>query len=131
MNNYDATMWHQGFDQFGRQYWVNNHTGEATYQLHGGVGGAPIPQQYPVTYPAPSAMGMPPAGMVVGPSFQPMREGSYESSTHPGIATDVSERRRAAIGAAQTVGFSLLLAAGKIRSSRSSRGKVLGIPYRT
>lgn len=109
---------------------INNHTGQATYQLHGGVGGLPSPQ-YPMAYPAPSAMGMPPTGMVVGPSYQPMREGYDTTSASPGFATDSSERMRSALGAAQTVGLSLLLAAGTVRSAKSNRSKVLGFPYRT
>lgn len=82
-----------------------------------------------MTYSAPSVMGMPPAGMGVGPSFQPMRE-IYDSKGNPGFATDSSERMRSRLGAAQTVGLSLLLAAGKVRSSKSNRSKVLGFSYR-
>eukprot|EP00752_Nemacystus_decipiens_P003092 g2863.t1 len=129
MNTYDPAMWHQGFDQYGRQCWINNHTGQATYHLHGAVGAPPSPQQYPMAYQAPSTMGMPPAGMVAGPSFQPMRE-VFDSKGNPGFYTDSSERTRSRLGAAQTVGLSLLLAAGKVRSSKSNRSKVLGFSYR-
>lgn len=110
---------------------VNNHTGQAAYQLYGGVGGLPS-SPYPVTYyPAPSAMGMPPTGMAVGPSYQqPMGEANYGSHGNPAFATDTSERTRTALNVAQTVGLTLLLAAGKVRSSKSNRSKVLGFPYR-
>lgn len=78
-------------------------------------------------------MGMPPTGMAVGPFYQPMGEAAnYGNSGHPGFATDSSERTRTAVNVAQTVGLTLLLAAGgSVRSSKSSRrNKVMGIPYR-
>ncbi|CAM9656021.1 unnamed protein product [Ectocarpus fasciculatus] len=59
---YDPTnVWQQGVDQNGFPYWINTHTGQATYQLPDGY---PNPMMsYPMHHapvgPAPAEMGLP------------------------------------------------------------------------